>query len=74
MGLAKFIDNLDYKIFYLKGHEDNNFLKMMQIKDINNYLPDDILTKVDRTSMAHSLNWGTHCLIKDYKFVGINNN
>ena len=24
-------DNLDYKIFYLKGHEDNNF-QMMQIK------------------------------------------
>ena len=33
----------------------SNFVEQMQFLDINNYLPDDILVKVDRASMAYSL-------------------
>lgn len=37
------------------GREDSHWLSAVQYLDIKNYLPLDILTKVDRMSMAHSL-------------------
>ena len=35
--------------------DKNNFVEQMQLTDTNFYLPGDILTKVDRASMAHGL-------------------
>ena len=35
--------------------DNNNYVEQMQLTDVNFYLPGDILTKVDRASMAHSL-------------------
>lgn len=37
------------------GREDSHWLSSIQYLDIKNYLPLDILTKVDRMSMAHSI-------------------
>ena len=40
------------EIIFLK----KNISEAMQIMDLENYLPGDILTKIDRASMASSLN------------------
>jgi len=40
---------------YLKNLKSNNSLDKAQYLDIKTYLPDDILVKTDRMSMAHSL-------------------
>jgi asparagine synthase (glutamine-hydrolysing) len=44
-----------------------NWLSALQYVDIKNYLPNDILTKVDRMSMAHSIEARVPLL--DHKFV-----
>jgi asparagine synthase (glutamine-hydrolysing) len=52
---------------HLEGREFADPLRMIQYLDYKTYLPGDILTKVDRASMAHALEVRVPFL--DYQFV-----
>ncbi|MGQ0834936.1 MAG: XrtA/PEP-CTERM system amidotransferase [Gammaproteobacteria bacterium] len=52
---------------HLEGRSFDDPLSLVQYLDFKTYLPGDILTKVDRASMAHSLEVRTPFL--DYEFI-----
>jgi asparagine synthase (glutamine-hydrolysing) len=53
-GLDQSLEGLDFKRV-LEEEAGRPFLERLMLTDLVTYLPEDILTKVDRASMAHSL-------------------
>jgi asparagine synthase (glutamine-hydrolysing) len=49
------IASLDYMLAYMHNGHAKELLDQMQYSDIMTYLPGDLLVKVDRMAMAHSL-------------------
>ena len=74
----KYIPNIqicfEYLEYYSKYHSKyhfSNFLDQAQNTDINRYLPDNCLTKVDRSALAHGLEERPPFL--DHEFVELIN-
>ena len=60
-------DSLDVLRGYYQKADTQDPLSRIQYVDIKTYLTDDILVKVDRASMAHSLE--VRAPILDHKFM-----
>ena len=76
-----FYESLINQYFSDKNYKSNNykynkytndFIKNMMISDFNSYLPDDILCKVDRSSMYYSLELRSPFLDKDLIHYAVN--
>lgn len=61
-----------FKLFDKRKHSSRDFLSHLQMTDLENYLPSDILTKVDRMTMAHGLETRAPLLHPDIVDFGLN--